>query len=144
MYHSNLILDKEYCEKKFTYFGILFLLISFFLWYHFKNSKINLTLFYSLVELVGFWFILKPSLCNKSIPNFFKCNFYVFALHNPILIPKTQEFIIRFFSGKTFCGMEVIFIKIIQIMVIVLICAIIRYIICKLVPFVDKYLTGGR
>ena len=144
LYYPNIILNKEYCEKKYTYIGIFLVFISLVLCYFTSQWKINLVIIYTFIELVGLWFIFKPKIFSKNIPEFFRCNFYIFALHNPILIPITQFFIRLFFQNVTFCGIGVIVVKIIQIIIIVLICAIIRFIIRKLSPFIDKCLTGGR
>lgn len=144
MYYPNLLLDKEYDGKKYSYIGILLMVLSFVFWHYFKDIKVNLTLIYSLIELIGIWFLLKPSLCYKDIPELFKCNFYIFALHNPILIPKTQIYIVKLFSNVLFSGIGVIVIKILQLLIIILVCTILRFIICKILPTMDKYLTGGR
>ena len=97
------------------------------------------------MELVGIWFILKPRLCEKDIKDFFKSNFYIYALHNPILIPITNLVIFRFLSKITvFCGIGVVITKIVQLIIIVILSSVARFIVIKTIPKLDEYLVGGR
>ena len=69
----------------------------------------------------------------------------MFALHNPVLIPITNLIIVRFLSKiVTLCGITVFIIKIMQIITIVLISCIIRFLVIKTIPKLDEWLTGGR
>ena len=143
IYHSDLLLNNEYNEKKYTYIGIILLIISLILW-NVLNIKI-LILLYCLMELVGIWFIFKPRYCEKEIKDFFKSNFYIYALHNPILIPITNLVIFRFLSKITvFCGIGVVITKIIQLLIIVILSSVARFIVIKTIPKLDEYLAGGR
>lgn len=143
IYHSDLLLNKGYNEKKYTYIGILLLIISLIAW-NFLNIK-ALLIIYCFIELIGIWFILKPRFCEKEIKDFFKSNFYIFSLHNPILIPITNLVIVRYLSKiVTLCGMSALIVKIIQLITIVLISSVARFIVIKTVPKIDEYLAGGR
>lgn len=145
MYYPNILLNNEYNKKKYTYMGILLLILVFLFW-NFLISNIDfLYIIYSIIDLIGIWLILKPRFCNKKIPDFFNCGFFIFALHNPILIPKTSEMIKLLLDNKTVFGIEVISIKIIQIFLIVIVSAIIRKISSKIFSNeLNYYLTGGR
>ena len=143
IYHSDLLLIKEYSEKKYTYMGIVLLIISTTLWICFNIKA--LVIIYCFIEIMAIWFILKPKFCKAEIKEFFRSNFYMFALHNPVLIPITNLIIVRFLSKiVTLCGITVFIIKIMQIITIVLISCIIRFLVIKTIPKLDEWLTGGR
>lgn len=145
MYHSDLITNKEYISKKYTKIGIVLLIIAFILWYFFKEVNYNLEIFYSLIELVGIWFVLKPSSCEKDIPRLLCCNFYIFALHNPILLPRTQSILNTFVNHHTVVGVEMVVIKVIQVAIVVVISMLVKLIVSKCLPKkINYYLTGGR
>lgn len=145
MYYPNILLKEEYSKNKYTYIGILLLLFVFLSWNFLIQDIDFLYLIYSIIDLIGIWFILKPKLCNKQIPDFLNCGFFIFALHNPILIPKTSEIIKLLLDNKTIFGIEVILIKFVQIFVIVIISALIRKISSKIFSNeFNYYLTGGR
>jgi len=145
IYHNNLVIEKEYLSKKYTIIGIVLLIISFVLWHFFKEIKYNFEIFYSVIELIGIWFVLKPSLCKWDIPGFLNCNFYIFALHNPILIPQTQKYIDMFLNNHSVFGLEMVAIKVFQIIIIVIISILIKFIASKVLSEkANYYLTGGR
>ena len=145
MYHSNLLTEKDYTSKNYTIIGIVLLIIAFLLWHYYLNVSGVFTTFYSLIEIVGIWFVLKPSICKRAMPEVINCTFYIYALHNPVLVPLTQK-VINFFLRNSFvCGFGMIIIKLMQIIAIVLISSIVKFIIVKFLPKnVDSYLTGGR
>ena len=143
MYHSDLLLIKEYNEKKYTYIGIGLLIISIVFWTYYNIKALRII--YCFMELIGIWFIFKPKFCEKDIKEFFKSNFYIFSLHNPVLIPITNMIIVRYLSKiVTLCGITTVITKLIQIAIIVLISCIIRLLTVKIIPKLDEYLTGGR
>ena len=145
MYHPDILLKKEYNEKIHTYIGILLLTISFNALSIIKQSNLMITILFSIIYLIGFWLILKPKYFQKKISDFFNCNFYIYALHFSILIPKTDELITQLLHNQILYNIELVLIKIIQIFIIVLISAIIRKIVTKIFPKqVDYCLTGGR
>ena len=138
LYYPNIVIKKEYKSKKYTYITIIIFLISFFFWYYSLMQKYD-------VELIGIWFILKPNLFKKNIPKILNCNFYIFALHNPILIPKTRELLKLILQNHTVFGLEVVLIKIIQIIVVVLASIIIKFLVRQIFSEkINYYLTGGR
>lgn len=143
LYFPNILIEKKYDNKYYTIIGMLLLIICFFLWYYCADYK--LLVVYSLLEIIGTWFVLKPSLFKKTIPLFLSCEFYIFALHNPILIPKTKQLLIGIVENEKLSGGEVVAVKMLQLLAILLICCLVRLAICKLFPkIVDKSLTGGR
>lgn len=143
IYYNDLLLIKEYDERRYTYIGIILLIISLTLW-KYVNIK-GLLMVYFFIEIIAIWFILKPKFCEKEIREFFKSNFYIFALHNPILIPITNSIMFKYiFKGITLIGTVTVIVKIVQLCIIILISCSIRFIIVKLIPKLDKYLTGGR
>lgn len=143
MYHNDLLLIKEYNERKYTYIGIVLLIMSIVFWTY-CNIK-ALLIIYCFIELIGIWFILKPKFCEKDIKEFFKSNFYIYSLHNPVLIPITNMIIVRYLSKiVTLCGITTVITKLIQIAIIVLISCIIRFLTIRIIPKLDECLTGGR
>lgn len=144
MYHPNILLTKEYNSKKYTYIGILLLLLVFLLW-NFIPANSVLAIIYSIIDIIGLWFILKPRFCSKEISDFLDCGFYMYALHNPVVIPITKKIIEILLNNKTICGIELVLIKIIQMCMVVIISGIIKKISSKVFSTeVNYYLTGGR
>lgn len=143
LYFPGLLIEKKYEKKSHTVMGIGLLIICFFLWHYFNDYRF--ILIYALVELLGIWLMLKPSVFKRTIPMFLSCEFYVFALHNPILIPKTKQWLISVLGNTKLSGIEVVFVKTFQILLILLLSCVIRFLIRKLLPkIVDQNLTGGR
>ena len=145
MYYPDILLQKEYNSKKYTYIGTLLLLLVFLLW-NFLLPDIYFTyIIYSIIDVIGIWFILKPRFCSKNIPDFLNCGFYIYALHNPVLIPITGKIIGILLNNRSIFSIEVILIKIIQISIIVIVSAIIKKIASKIFSEeFNYYLTGGR
>ena len=145
MYYPDILLKREYGNKKYTYIGIMLIIIVFIFWNYLVTDIDYLYIMYSIIDIIGLWFILKPKLCSKEIPDFFNCGFYIYALHNPVLIPITSKIIELILGNHVVICIEVLLIKIIQICIIVIICAVGRKISSKMFP--EKfyyYLTGGR
>ena len=144
MYYSNLVVEKEYESRKYTIIGVILLILSFILW-NFFNLTSYILILYSLIELIGIWLILKPSFCKKEIPKYIDCAFYVYALHNPVLIPVTNKLYQSIINNYSISGLRIISIKIIQIITILVICVVIKYILLNYLPSkLNKYLTGER
>ena len=62
-----------------------------------------------------------------------------------MLIPITNLVVVRFLSKHiTFCGIGVVFIKIVQLAIIVIASCIARFLVIKIIPKLDEYLAGGR
>ncbi len=145
IYYPHILLENEYNSKKDTYIGIILLVLSFIGWHYFVINPYNLSTIYALIELIGIWLLLKSFWFKKDIPKILNCNFYIFALHNPVLIPRTRELIVGILKNGTVSGLEVIYIKINQIIAIVLICVIIKLLANQIFSSkVNYYLTGGR
>ena len=145
IYYPDVILKKQYLEKKYTYIGLVLLVISCILWHYFNQMKFSTLMIYSLIELIGFWFVLKPSVCKKAIPKFLDCSFYIFVLHGPILLPHTKAIILNLLDGATVTGYEVIFIKTLQLLAVLVLSAVIKFLSSKIFSKpVNYYLTGGR
>ena len=145
MYHSDLLIEKDYMSKRYTIIGVFLLIVSFVLWHYFINVSGVFTTIYSMIEIFGIWFIFKPSMCKKSMPKIIDCTFYIYALHNPVLVPLTQKVINVFLRNNYIYGFEMIVIKLIQIIAVVMISSFIKFMVIKLLPKkVDSYLTGGR
>ncbi len=143
LHFPKLLLEKEYRSKYYTVIGLCLVAASLSLWYFYPQNE--WLIFYSMIELLGIWFVLKSSWFTKAIPYYISCEFYMFALHNPILIPKTKSFFIRVLNNAELCGLEIIFIKILQIAFIFLVSCLFKFLICKLLPRkVNELLTGGR
>ena len=143
LHFPKLLLENRYDNKYYRLIGLLLIGISFILWYVHAESEWFIV--YSFMELIGVWFVLNPSWFLNPIPHYISCEFYMFALHNPILIPKTKQLAIYLLDNIALSGIEVICIKILQIVLIVLISCLVKFIICKLLSGkVDKILTGGR
>lgn len=143
LYYPDMLLKKEYSNKYHTIVGVLLIAISASLWYYYFDYRFLVV--YASIELLGFWFVLKPQWFKKTIPSFLSCEFYMYALHNPILIPRTKTFLIDLTKHLTLSGMEVLFFKIVQVLIIFVICCLVRFAICKFLPkAVDRNLTGGR
>lgn len=145
MYYPELLLNKEYNTRKYTLVGIILVVLVFIFWHFIISSKHFLYIIYSLIYLIGIWFILKPKFCKKKIPEFLNCGFYIYALHNPVLIPITSKIIELLLNGGMVCGIEIILIKIIQLCSIVLISAIAKKVASRVFSSeFNYYLTGGR
>lgn len=143
LYFPTFLIEKKYEKKSHTIMGVVLLVVCFILWHYFNDYRF--ILIYALIELVGMWLVLKPSIFKKTIPTFLSCEFYVFALHNPILIPKTKQWLVNLLNNIKLSGVEVVFIKTFQLLIILLISCLIRLLIRKLLPkIVDQQLTGGR
>ena len=89
--------------------------------------------------------IFKTTFSKKELPKFLNCSFFVYALHGPILIPITRKIIFKFLKDSYICGVELIILKLFQILLI-LACSYIIKIICKFIFSKKKYdgLSGGR
>lgn len=145
MYHQDIIIKNEYNQKIYTYIGISLLIIVFIFWTYLITDIHYLNLIYAIISMIGLWFILKPKLFSKKLPDFLNCSFFLFALHKPILKPLTYQ-ITKFILGNNaiFC-LEALLIRSIELIIIFLFSAIIRKISSKI--FFKKfyyYLTGGR
>lgn len=145
MYYPDILLKKEYDDKRYTYIGVLLIILVFIFWNYLIPDIEYLYIIYSIISIIGLWFILKPKLCSKKIPDFLDCGFYIYVLHNPVLIPITSKIIELILGDCVVICVEALLIKIIQICIIVIICAVGRKISSKIFP--EKfyyYLTGGR
>lgn len=145
IYYPDILLKREYNSKVYTYVGLFLLSLVFLLW-NFLVSNIHfLNLVYSIIDLIAIWFILKPQFCGRKIPNLLNCGFYIYALHNPILIPITSKIIELLMRSQTVFGIEAVFIKVVQIISVIFIAAIAKKVADKILPSkVSYYLTGGR
>lgn len=143
LYYPDMLLKREYNSKSHTIVGMFLIAISAGLWYYYYDYRFLIV--YASIELVGLWFVLKPHWFKKTIPSFISCEFYMYALHNPILVPKTRVFLTNLTEHLTLSGIEVLFFKIVQVLMIFVICCLVRFAICKFLPkAVDRHLTGGR
>lgn len=145
MYCPDILLKREYDKKRYTYIGILLMILVFIFWNYLVTDIYFLNMIYSIIDIIGLWFILKPRACSRKIPEFLNCGFYIYALHNPVLIPITSKIIELILGNSVVFSFEALFIKIIQICMIVIICAVARKISSLI--FSEKfyyYLTGGR
>ena len=145
IFYSDAVLKNKYLEKKYTYIGIVLLFISCILWHYFNQMRFSVLMIYSLIELIGFWFVFKPSICKKMLPKFLDCGFYVFVLHGPILLPHTKTIIVKLLDGVAIAGYEVILVKIVQLLLVLLLSALIKFLSSKILSKpINYYLTGGR
>lgn len=101
---------------------------------------------YGLLQLVGMWLILKSSWLTKDMPKFFNCAFYVFALHNPVLIPGFELFILPLLNPfGPFNDLETFALKLFQILAIVVASWALKLLFDRIFPAkFSKMFTGGR
>ena len=145
MYYPKLVLDNTYADKKFSYIGLVLIVISFLLW-NLHNSE-SMYAYYSFIELVGLWLLVKADWFTKETPKVFSCSFYIYALHNQVLIPLYREYSQRILYSLdiSVSGAQMILVKIIELFTIVIICLGLKF-LAKII-FSDKIyygLTGGR
>ena len=145
MYYPDILLKLEYNAKKHTHIGLI-LLLTVLLFWHFITPNTNfLNIIYPIISIIGFWLILKPRFCSKNLPDFLNCGFFMFALHQPVLIPITNKFITLIIKNHSVIGTEVVLIKIIQLCAIIIISGVARKLASLIFSKnINYYLTGGR
>ena len=143
LYYPKLILNNSYTAKKYYIIGFILVLFSIFLWLAFDLHS-NYFI-YSIIELIGFWFLLPPNLFESKVPSYYACSFYIYALHNPVFIPIVYNNLLPILKKMEINGIEIVFIKII-ILLLVVIFSYITYLLAQKIfsKKVCTYLTGGR
>ena len=140
----NLIVKPKTNNNFWVLFGIFLTVIVTVLWHYSPGmlSDVN----FGLLQLIGMWLLLKSTWLTKDMPKFFDCAFYVFALHNPILIPEFELLILPLFSiFVPFNDLEILTLKLLEIVSIVLASWALKLLFDRIFPAkFSKMFTGGR
>lgn len=137
LYFPNLIDKFKYEKRIYTIIGVLLLVIGYVLP---LDRRIN-----SMIMIVGLWFFIKPKWLKKDNLLLFGTSFYIFAMHQQLILPNYYKIIKFIWNGYTFNGYEIVFIKLMELAVVIVASLIVKYIF-KFI-FSEKfnnYLTGGR
>ena len=139
----DIILKKEYNNIFYTLIGILLVIASLLCFYLFKTRKLYALI--SMTGLCGMWFIVRNTLFSKEVPRIFDAEFFVFILHQQILLPVVRAVIIKILPITTMNGIEMIAIKLVTLIFVVLAAFLIRWVMEKLLPKkIFNLFSGGR
>lgn len=144
MHFSEVILLEKYktCIIAST-FAILFLM-AFLLCHSLENRKIIWII--ATLSPVFLWFSIYSNIFTKDLGWFFKCNFFIYAMHGPFLLDIIVEKTISYDIGdRILYPIEIVLFKISIFIFIYLISVAIAYLFKKILK--EDYfnmLTGGR
>ena len=92
--------------------GILLFITTTYLWHY--HSSLLPNVIFSFLQLTAFWSMLNPSWFKADMPKFFDCAFYIFALHQPILIPLFNTCVICFLNPLApFANFTIVLLKLV-------------------------------
>jgi surface polysaccharide O-acyltransferase-like enzyme len=140
MYHSDIVTKYE-PTKKMAIFGIISVVVLAAIGYKYRSMLYILI----LPMLVSIWiasFVVKR---HGNIPNWLDSNFYIYALHQPLIIPLVDWITEKLMYGIKIPGFVWIGMRIIQVCIVVVICCLIRIFVKRFFgKKTDNLLTGGR
>ncbi|WP_269450628.1 acyltransferase family protein [Varibaculum cambriense] len=98
--------------------GISLLITTIYLW-HYRSLSLPNVIF-SFLQLIGIWLLLDPSWLKKDMPKFFDCAFYIFALHQPIIIPLFNTLIIYPLNSLApFANLTIVLLKLVELIFVI-------------------------
>lgn len=143
MYCPEIVLEYNYNDKKYNWSGAFLVLLSYYLWEKCGQSQFE-TLYLSL-GVVGSWLLLNVKYFEKNIPKIYSCSFYIYAMHQPMLVMSTNIIINKLFNGIPVNGYEGLLIKIIQVLIIVVSAYVTKNVFRRIMPSkLYECFSGGR
>lgn len=142
--HSETITKEKYNTKMMTIIGMIMIITSILL---IKYAKVyaNSQFYLYIILTVGLWITLKSNIFRKKTPKFMACSFFMYAMHQPILIPivsRTTKIVIK---NSTILGYQFIIIKLTSVLIILIISWLTYILLKKLLPQkLFSILSGGR
>ena len=96
-----------------------------------------------IIAIISMWFLFELKIIKKiKFPNI---SFFLYSMHQPILIPEVNRLIFTIIGNSIICGYIFIMLKIFGILLMILFCYFVIYILkkikCKKTLY---YLSGGR
>lgn len=142
--YSEAIIQEKYNNRITSIIGIIMMIVSIVLIKHAKvyaNSQ-----FYLFIMLtIGLWLSLKSNIFKREIPKIMACSFFMYALHQPILIPLVSRITKIIIRNSTILGYQFILIKIISVFAIFIISWLIFITLKNVLPQKIFFtLSGGR
>ena len=95
--------------------------------------------------IVCLWYLFDFKYLKRQKESHGNISFFLFAIHQPILIPEMNRLFSLMFKNSVFCGVTFILLKILGIVAMILFCFLILLVLKKnRGKKVLNYLTGGR
>ncbi len=141
--YPYIVLEKEYNKNRYIFIGAFLVILSILLFYLFQIRKFYVI--FSTICLIGFWFLFKNTLFIKKQPKIFDAEFFIFILHQPIMLPIIRIIIQKVLPISAMNGFEMIIIKLITLTLVVVFSYLLRWGLVKILPRkVFNLLSGGR
>ena len=138
-----LLLRENYANGLTAALGLVMIMGTELAWTRWEYTRYYLL--YAVIELVGVWLLVRSKHFTRKPPAFYSAGFYIFALHNPILVPMFNDYTRSILKDVPLDGFTLLLLKLLAIVVIVLISILAKY-ICERIfsrP-ISAALTGGR
>ncbi len=142
--HSEKIIQEKYNTKIVSIVGFITVIISILL---LKYAKVyaNSQFYIYILFTIGMWLTIKSDIFRKKVPKYMGCAFFMYAMHQPILIPIVSRITKTIIKNSTILGYQFILIKILDIAIIFTISWVIFIILKKILPKrIFFALSGGR
>lgn len=142
--YSEKIIQEKYNTKHACIFGIIALIISILL-IKYGKAYANSKFYLYIILTIGLWFIAKSDLFKKKTPRFMKGTFFMYAMHQPILIPIISKITRIIIKNTNILGYQFILIRVIDVFLILIISWMTSIILKKILPKKLYFaLSGGR
>ena len=141
--YSDLIIQEKYNIKNSTFIGIIMMIVAMSL--VLARKMINIVFLIYILEVVAIWLILNGKLFNKKPSKFLNSSFYIYAMHQPILIPIVNKIIVIALRNVTITGYQFVLVKLLGMTIIAIISYLVYLLVQRFCPKKIKFIfTGGR